>query len=261
MLSSTRSTACPCRSRSSSIPRWRIPTCASTLASTPAPSRSAASRSRSSGPPPAGLLSGPLRSRFGLVHHLRFYNQAELLDILARSCRLLGVERPEAAALATIAARSRGTPRIANRLLRRVRDFAQVRGNGAVTTQTVDGALDLEGVDAIGLDPLDRAYLKTIGEVYDGGPVGLETVAATMNEDPGTLEDVVEPYLLQVGFLARTRRGRMLTRRAPSTWDCGSAPPRTRRGTACSSRSTPGHAAPAVIADVICYARPTVAIA
>ena len=162
----------------------------------------------------AGLLSAPLRSRFGLVHHLRFYCEAELLEILARSCRLLGVEAPAGAALAAIAARSRGTPRIANRLLRRGRDFAQVRGNGAMSLENVDGALTLEGVDRLGLDPLDRAYLKAIGEVYEGGPVGLETVAATMNEDAGTLEDLVEPYLLQIGFLARTRRGRMLTRAA-----------------------------------------------
>jgi len=160
----------------------------------------------------AGLLSAPLRSRFGLVHHLRFYDQPELLSILSRSCRLLGIENPAQPALQTIAARSRGTPRIANRLLRRARDFAQVRGNGELSLKNVDGALDLEGVDRLGLDPLDRAYLTTIANTYDGGPVGLETVAATMNEDAGTLEDVVEPYLLQVAFLARTRRGRMLTR-------------------------------------------------
>lgn len=160
----------------------------------------------------AGLLSAPLRSRFGLVHHLRFYDQPELLSILARSCRLLGIENPAQPALQSIAARSRGTPRIANRLLRRARDFAQVRGNGELSAKNVDGALDLEGVDRLGLDPLDRAYLSTIAITYDGGPVGLETVAATMNEDAGTLEDVVEPYLLQTGFLARTRRGRTLTR-------------------------------------------------
>lgn len=162
----------------------------------------------------AGLLSAPLRSRFGLVHHLRFYDQAELLHILTRSCRLLGIENPAPAALQSIAARSRGTPRIANRLLRRVRDFAQVRSNGDLSVKNVDGALTLEGVDHLGLDPLDRAYLTIIANTYDGGPVGLETVAATMNEDAGTLEDVVEPYLLQIGFLARTRRGRMLTRAA-----------------------------------------------
>ncbi|GIK18138.1 MAG: Holliday junction branch migration DNA helicase RuvB [Leptolyngbya sp. PLA2] len=164
----------------------------------------------------AGLLSAPLRSRFGLVHHLRYYSPDELLTILERTCRVLAIGAPSAAALATIASRSRGTPRIANRLLRRVRDYAQVRANGTITPDLVDEALALEGVDALGLDELDRAYLRVIGSVYEGGPVGLETVAATMNEDAGTLEDVVEPYLLQIGFLARTRRGRALTRAGAS---------------------------------------------
>lgn len=160
----------------------------------------------------AGLLSAPLRSRFGLAHHLRYYGTADLCDILTRSCRLLGVEpHSDDDGLHAIASRSRGTPRIANRLLRRARDYAQVRGNGSVSGEAVGRALDLEGVDALGLDELDRAYLRTIGTVYEGGPVGLEAVAATMNEDSGTLEDVVEPYLLQIAFLARTRRGRMLT--------------------------------------------------
>ncbi len=164
----------------------------------------------------AGLLSAPLRSRFGLVHHLRYYSPDELLTILERTCRVLAIGAPSAASLATIASRSRGTPRIANRLLRRVRDYAQVRANGTITPDLVDEALALEGVDALGLDELDRAYLRVIGSVYEGGPVGLETVAATMNEDAGTLEDVVEPYLLQIGFLARTRRGRALTRAGAS---------------------------------------------
>ncbi|MCL4742978.1 MAG: Holliday junction branch migration DNA helicase RuvB [Phycisphaerales bacterium] len=164
----------------------------------------------------AGLLSAPLRSRFGLVHHLRYYSPDDLLTILERTCRVLAVHAPSAAALATIASRSRGTPRIANRLLRRVRDYAQVRANGTITPDLVDEALALEGVDALGLDELDRAYLRVIGSVFEGGPVGLETVAATMNEDAGTLEDVVEPYLLQIGFLARTRRGRALTRAGAS---------------------------------------------
>jgi Holliday junction DNA helicase RuvB len=162
----------------------------------------------------AGLLSSPLRSRFGIVHHLRYYDQDELLAILERSCRLLNVPVAEAAALETVAARSRGTPRIANRLLRRVRDYAQVKADGRITAKTVDAALKLEGVDALGLDELDRSFLRTIGTTYQGGPVGLETIAATMNEDAGTLEDVVEPYLLQIGFLARTRRGRALTKAA-----------------------------------------------
>ena len=163
----------------------------------------------------AGLLSAPLRSRFGIAHHLRYYIEPDLLHILRRSAGLLNIDTsPTNAddALAAIARRARGTPRIANRLLRRVRDYADVRADGALSLAVVDAALALEGVDALGLDELDRSYLKTIGTTYSGGPVGLETVAATMNEDAGTLEDVVEPYLLQIGFLARTRRGRMLTR-------------------------------------------------
>ncbi len=158
----------------------------------------------------AGLLSAPLRSRFGMIHHLRYYPDADLERILNRSRELLGVEaHPEA--LATIAMRSRGTPRIANRLLRRVRDYAQVRADGVIASRVVDEALALEGVDERGMDELDRLYLKTIGTTYAGGPVGLEAVAATLGEDSGTLEDVVEPYLLQIGLLARTRRGRQLT--------------------------------------------------
>ena len=160
----------------------------------------------------AGLLSAPLRSRFGLTHHLRYYDEPDLLSILARSASLLGLEAVNRDALAAVAARSRGTPRIANRLLRRVRDFAQVRAGGSLDADIVDAALRLEGVDHLGLDELDRTYLTAIATTYAGGPVGLETVAATMNEDNGTLEDVVEPYLLQIGFLSRTRRGRMVTR-------------------------------------------------
>lgn len=162
----------------------------------------------------AGLLSSPLRSRFGITHHLRYYDQPELVRILARSCTLLGIRQIDPGSLESVAARSRGTPRIANRLLRRVRDFADVRAAGRLNTTIVDEALRLEGVDTLGLDNLDRSYLRTIATIYEGGPVGLEAVAATMNEDSGTLEDVVEPYLLQIGFLARTRRGRALTPRA-----------------------------------------------
>jgi holliday junction DNA helicase RuvB len=162
----------------------------------------------------AGLLSSPLRSRFGIVHHLKYYTQEELLKILKRSCVLLNMVGADEKALAGIAARSRGTPRIANRLLRRVRDFTQVKAGGKMDGKVVEAALALEGIDQLGLDELDRAYLRTIGTVYSGGPVGLEAIAATMNEDSGTLEDVVEPYLLQVGFLARTRRGRELTKAA-----------------------------------------------
>ncbi len=174
----------------------------------------------------AGLLSGPMRSRFGITHNLEFYSQADLLKILHRSAGLLHLHPDAGAAghtdtsspitpsLTTIAARSRGTPRIANRLLRRVRDFAQVRHDGRLTPEAVDAALALEGVDQLGLDEIDRKYLTVIATTYEGGPVGLEAVAATLGEDAGTLEEMVEPYLLQLGFLARTRKGRQLTRAA-----------------------------------------------
>ncbi|WP_428387461.1 Holliday junction branch migration DNA helicase RuvB [Mucisphaera sp.] len=168
----------------------------------------------------AGLLSGPMRSRFGIVHSLEFYNNNDLHKILTRSAELLEMrtdtdERADAG-LRTIAERSRGTPRIANRLLRRVRDYAQVRAQGRLTPDAVDKALRLESVDELGLDELDRKYLKVIGTIYEGGPVGLEAIAATLSEDAATLEELVEPYLLQIGFLARTRRGRTLTQRAAS---------------------------------------------
>ena len=159
----------------------------------------------------AGMVSSPLRSRFGITHSLRYYDADELLVILRRSAGLLSVESTDAA-LQQVAARSRGTPRIANRLLRRVRDYAQVKGDGRLTPAMVRDALALEGVDQLGLDEMDRAYLRVIATTYSGGPVGLEAVAATLNQDAGTLEDVVEPFLLQIGFLARTRRGRALTR-------------------------------------------------
>ncbi len=170
----------------------------------------------------AGLLSGPMRSRFGLTHNLDFYSEAHLLQILHRSAALLkiienagenvgGKTRGSLEALRVIASRSRGTPRIANRLLRRVRDYSQVRAHGKLTAKVVNEALRLEGVDDIGLDEIDRKYLTVIATTYEGGPVGLEAIAATLGEDAGTLEDLVEPYLLQVGYLARTRRGRQLT--------------------------------------------------
>ncbi|MEK6702803.1 MAG: Holliday junction branch migration DNA helicase RuvB [Planctomycetota bacterium] len=162
----------------------------------------------------AGLLSSPLRGRFGMTHHLRYYTPEELVAILSRACELLNITSVDSASLKLIASRSRGTPRVANRLLRRVRDFATVKAGGRVSTALVAEALALEGIDALGLDELDRSYLRAIGTVYRGGPVGLEAVAATMNEDSGTLEDVAEPYLLQIGFLARTRRGRALTKAA-----------------------------------------------
>ncbi|HYE61550.1 MAG TPA: Holliday junction branch migration DNA helicase RuvB, partial [Phycisphaerales bacterium] len=161
----------------------------------------------------AGMLTNPLRDRFGIVARLEFYTAEELTRIVRRSSALLEAPIDDEGSV-EIARRSRGTPRIANRLLRRVRDYAQVKGNGRITQQMVEAALKLEGVDHLGLDELDRSFLRTIGTTYQGGPVGLETIAATMNEDSGTLEDVIEPYLLQIGFLARTRRGRALTRAA-----------------------------------------------
>jgi Holliday junction DNA helicase RuvB len=159
----------------------------------------------------AGLLTQPLRSRFGIAHHLDYYGMDELLIILERAVERLSMNTLGSDALEVIAGRSRGTPRVALRLLRRVRDFAQVRSAGKVTDAVVKDALMLEGVDDRGLDELDRKYLRTIVDTYGGGPVGLEAIAATMGDDSTTLEDVVEPYLLQVGFLARTRQGRCLT--------------------------------------------------
>ena len=162
----------------------------------------------------AGLLTQPLRSRFGIAHHLDYYGTDELLSILASAVEKLSMQSLAPGALEIIASRSRGTPRVALRLLRRVRDFAQVRAAGVVSEAVVEDALSLEGVDERGLDELDRKYLRTVIDTYVGGPVGLEAIAATMGDDASTLEDVVEPYLLQIGFLARTRQGRCLTRTA-----------------------------------------------
>jgi len=176
----------------------------------------------------AGLLSGPMRSRFGIAHNLDFYSVDDLLTILHRSAALLKISadgdwsdesgpaktRGSLSTLKTVAARSRGTPRIANRLLRRVRDYAQIKARNRITARVIGQALELEGVDELGLDEMDRKYVRVIADVYQGGPVGLEAVAATLGEDAGTLEDVVEPYLLQIGFLARTRKGRQLTHAA-----------------------------------------------
>lgn len=158
----------------------------------------------------AGMLSAPLRDRFGLMYHLDYYEPDDLRAIVERSARVLDV-RLEAAGAETIAARSRGTPRIANRLLRRVRDYAEVRADGIVTGAVADEALRREGVDESGLDRLDRAYLRTIAEAYGGGPVGINAIAATLTEDLETLEDVVEPYLLKIGFVQRTATGRKTT--------------------------------------------------
>jgi holliday junction DNA helicase RuvB len=159
----------------------------------------------------AGLLTGALRSRFGITHHLQFYDEDELLLILRRAAERLGIGDVSLDGLKLLATRSRGTPRVTLRLLRRVRDYAQVRSSGSIDEQVVNEALAIEKIDERGLDQLDRAYLRVIAEVYEGGPVGLEAIAASLNEDPRTLEDVVEPYLLQIGFLSRTRQGRKLT--------------------------------------------------
>lgn len=176
----------------------------------------------------AGLLTHALRSRFGIAHHLDFYGHDELVRILRRAAAVLGLPSDAAAAFDSIASRSRGTPRVALRLLRRVRDFAQVRCGGRFGDAAVAGALELEGVDALGLDELDRRYLRTIATTYEGGPVGVEAVAATLSDDAGTLEDVVEPFLLQIGFLARTRQGRRLT---PAAWThLGLKPPQGTLG-------------------------------
>ncbi len=155
----------------------------------------------------AGLLSAPLRDRFGVMHHLEFYNQKELTTIIVRSAGVLGVDIDVKGA-AEIAKRSRGTPRLANRLLKRVRDFAQVKYDGKITYDVACFALDLLEVDQYGLDKIDRLILQTMIVNFQGAPVGLETLAAAIGEDSGTLEDVYEPYLLQNGFINRTPRGR-----------------------------------------------------
>lgn len=155
----------------------------------------------------AGSLSAPLRNRFGLFFHLEFYTVEELLQIVLRSSRILGTKIEEAGAN-EVARRARGTPRIANRLLRRVRDYAEVKATGAINLQVARQALKLEGVDEHGLDDLDRNFLSTIIRLYNGGPVGVEALSATLNEEVDTLVDMVEPYLLQQGFISRTRTGR-----------------------------------------------------
>ena len=161
----------------------------------------------------AGLLTSPLRDRFGIVQRLDFYQVTELERIVRRSADILQVAVSTEGAQ-RIAQRSRGTPRIANRLLRRVRDFAQVQGDGRVDAATADAALDMLEVDPLGLDALDRKLLTTIMQKFDGGPVGIDSLAAAIGEERGTLEDVIEPFLIQQGFLARTARGRLATRTA-----------------------------------------------
>jgi Holliday junction DNA helicase RuvB len=161
----------------------------------------------------AGLLTSPLRDRFGIVQRLEFYNVTDLTRIVARSAQLLGVVMEEGGAV-EIAKRARGTPRIANRLLRRVRDFAEVKSNGEITSGIADSALNMLNVDERGFDHMDRRLLMAMMNSFDGGPVGVESLAAAISEDRGTIEDVIEPYLIQQGFMARTPRGRVLTTNA-----------------------------------------------
>ena len=161
----------------------------------------------------AGLLTSPLRDRFGIIQRLNFYTIAELTRIVMRSADVLGITtEPERAE--EIARRSRGTPRIANRLLRRVRDVAQVKGNGSITLDLAEIALNMLDIDALGLDVMDRRLLMLLIDKFEGGPVGIDSLAAALSEDRGTLEDIVEPYLIQQGFIMRTARGRMVTKQA-----------------------------------------------
>lgn len=161
----------------------------------------------------AGLLTAPLRDRFGMIHHLEFYTVDELSLIILHSARILGVRIEEEGAR-ELARRSRGTPRLANRILKRVRDFAQVKYDGVITLKVAQTALDLMDVDRMGLDRVDRSLLLTMIEKFGGGPVGLDTLAASVGEDPGTIEDVYEPYLLMNGLIDRTPRGRVATQLA-----------------------------------------------
>ena len=170
----------------------------------------------------AGLITGPLRGRFGIVHRLDYYEPPALAEIVTRSAGLLEIGVDEAGAT-TIAGRSRGTPRVANRLLRRVRDWAQVHGDGRIDGAAAKSALEMLEVDELGLDELDRRILQCLIEHYAGGPAGLAAIAATVGEDKGTLEDLYEPFLIQQGFLQRTQRGRVATRRAYE--HLGLAPP------------------------------------
>ena len=161
----------------------------------------------------AGLLSAAIRDRFGIRYHFDFYSPEDLTTILRRSSKLLEIHAGNGA-LEAVAARSRGTPRVANRLLRRVRDYAQVCADGELTEDIVHHALEIQQIDQLGLDELDRTYLRALIEVYGGGPAGIEALAATTAQERDTLEDVVEPYLLQLGFVVRTRQGRQATERA-----------------------------------------------
>jgi holliday junction DNA helicase RuvB len=158
----------------------------------------------------AGLVTAPLRSRFGIVHRLEFYTPEELVEIVSRSAKILNIAVDDDGAF-EIARRSRGTPRVANRLLRRARDFAQVRAQGHVTLQVAREALEMLGVDEHGLDEVDRNLLLTIIQKYSGGPVGLNTLAASLSEEEDAIEEIYEPYLMQLGLIDRTQRGRQAT--------------------------------------------------
>ncbi|MCM8784109.1 MAG: Holliday junction branch migration DNA helicase RuvB [Candidatus Omnitrophica bacterium] len=158
----------------------------------------------------AGLLSAPLRGRFGIFYHLDFYTEEEIMEVVKRSAKILAVEIDKKA-IQEIARRARGTPRVANRLLRRVRDYAQVKGQGIITHEIAIKALEMLGIDKRGLDSLDIKVLRTMTDSFKGGPVGIDSLAATLNEEPDTLVDLVEPYLLKIGFLKRTARGREVT--------------------------------------------------
>jgi Holliday junction DNA helicase RuvB len=161
----------------------------------------------------AGMLTAALRDRFGLRYHLDFYGPEDLQEIIRRSAAKLEI-KADPAAMQTIAERSRGTPRVANRLLRRVRDYSQVRADGRLTVAVVNKALSIEEIDGLGLDRLDRSFLRALIDAYRGGPAGIEALAATMGQSRDTLEDMVEPFLLQQGFVTRTRQGRCATHRA-----------------------------------------------
>jgi len=161
----------------------------------------------------AGMVTAPLRDRFGVICRLEYYTDEELFKIIKRSARILKIDTDEAGAF-EIARRSRGTPRVANRLLKRVRDFAQVKASGVIDKETADRALKLLEIDDMGLDDIDKKMMLTIINKFDGGPVGLDTLAASIGEDSGTIEDVYEPYLLQIGFINRTQRGRVATNSA-----------------------------------------------
>ena len=176
----------------------------------------------------AGLLTSPLRDRFGIVQRLEFYSIEELSTIVSRSANLLGIGMDSDGA-DEIACRSRGTPRIANRLLRRVRDFAEVKGNGTITRDSAQQALEMLKIDQHGFDMLDRKLLMAMIEHFQGGPVGLDTLAAAISEERGTVEDVLEPYLLQQGFIMRTPRGRVVTHKAYSHF--GLKPPKQQPST------------------------------